>query len=87
LKRVNARIAQVAAEMKRERALTAMQAALSRRRAANESASKNGYGGGHDHPAMSFRPNRKPRPIIHGARIGSVSQAGRVAQAIRDARQ
>jgi hypothetical protein len=31
-------------------------------------------------------PNRQARPTIHGARIGSVSQAGRNAQARRDAR-
>jgi len=36
LKRVNARIAQIVAEMKRQRAQTAMRSALARPRAANE---------------------------------------------------
>lgn len=31
-------------------------------------------------------PPRKARTIVHGARIGSISQANRVAQSARDAR-
>ena len=31
-------------------------------------------------------PGRKRRPIVHGARIGSISQANKVAQASRDNR-
>lgn len=86
VKRVNARIVLVVAEMKRQRALTAMQAALARLRTANEIPSRNGKRYGRRHAGMSSRPNRKPRPTINSARIGSGSQAGRVAQAVRDAR-
>lgn len=32
-------------------------------------------------------PGRKRRPIVHGARIGSISQANKVAQATRDGRR
>lgn len=85
LKRVNARIAQTVAEMKRQRALIAMRAALARRQAADDSLARDDPHG-RGHPGMSSLRNRKPRPAIHGARIGSVSQAGRVAQAVRDAR-
>jgi hypothetical protein len=81
-KRVNARIEQNLAEMKRQRALATMHAALGRLRAAEISRSGVGVG----HAGMPPRPNRKPRPIILGGRIGSVSQAGRVAQATRDSR-
>jgi hypothetical protein len=86
LKRVNARIAQTVAEMKRQRAVTAMRAALARRQAADENLPGGDYHHDRGHAGMSSLPNKKPRPIIRGARIGSVSQSGRVAQAVRDAR-
>ncbi|HEY7577414.1 MAG TPA: hypothetical protein VH855_07430 [Acetobacteraceae bacterium] len=86
LKRVNARIAQTVAETKRRRALTAMHAALARRQAADEHMPSGDRHHDRGNAGMSSLPNRKPRPVIHGARIGSVSQAGRVAQAVRDAR-
>jgi hypothetical protein len=67
--------------------LMTMQAALARRqRAADENLPSGDRHHDRGHAGMSSLPNRKPRPVIHGARIGSVSQAGRVAQAIRDAR-
>ena len=84
VKRVNARHATVVAELKRQRALEAMRGALSRLHAADRD--HPGRGTGRGHTGMSSRPNRQPRPIIHGARVGTASQAGRVAQAIRDAR-
>jgi hypothetical protein len=83
LKRVNAHLDAVLAEARRARHLAALRAALERRR-----------GRAVDHPDPGRTPRRGPpslpsgarRPTIHGARIGSVSQAGRVAQARRDAR-
>jgi hypothetical protein len=86
VKRVNARIVQLSNEAKRQRALTEMHAAMGRLRAAEADRSWVGNSAGHSHAGMSSRPNRKPRPIIQGGRIGSVSQAGRVAQGVRDAR-
>ena len=86
LKRVNARIAQNVAEIKRQRALTAMQAALAHRQGASEDLPLGKTHHNRSHAGMSSLPNNKRRPVIHGARIGSVSQAGRVAQAVRDAR-
>jgi hypothetical protein len=83
LKRVNARLEAVLAEARRVRRLAALEAALERRRVQAPS---------HPHAARTPRrgppslPSRAPRPTIHGARIGSVSQGGRVAQARRDAR-
>lgn len=85
LKRVNARIAQIVAEMKRQRALTNIRAALARRQA-DENQPRGDHRHDRGHAGMVSLPNRKSRPVIHGARIGSVSQAGRVAQAVRDAR-
>ena len=83
LKRVNARLDTLIAAVKRERNLEKLRAALARRQA--QVASHPGAG---DTPRRGARPlpSRVPRPTIHGARIGSVSQAGRVAQAQRDAR-
>lgn len=86
LKRVNARIAQIVAETKRERALTAMRAALTRRQSANANLPRGDHYHDRGNAGMSSLPNSKRRPTIHGARAGSVSQAGRVAQAVRDAR-
>jgi hypothetical protein len=83
LKRVNARLAVLAAERKRARALEAMQAALARRQAAPVHHPQGGVtaGGG-----MAAKPREQRRGIITGGRVGSVSQAGRMAQAARDAR-
>jgi hypothetical protein len=83
LKRVNARLATLRAEAKRAEATAALQAALARRQAAQP-----------HHPGAGARPaagpaslpNAKRRGIITGGRVGSVSQAGRNAQAARDAR-
>jgi len=86
LKRVNTRIAQLVSEMKRQRALAAMRAALDRRRAADAEPSWRVHGRDDGHSGMASRPTRRPRPAVRGSRIGSVSQAGRVAQAIRDNR-
>jgi hypothetical protein len=35
---------------------------------------------------MAARSRTRPRGIITGGRVGSVSQAGRIAQAAKDAR-
>ena len=83
LKRVNARIDALDAAAKRARAVATMRAALAARHA-RASHAPAGAAGATD--GMRPRPSRKPRPTIHGARIGSVSQQGRVAQARADAR-
>ncbi len=83
LKRVNARLTALRAEAKREAASAALREALARRQAATP-----------HHPAAgttaaaeaAAKGNRKRRGIISGGRVGSVSQAGRNAQAARDAR-
>jgi hypothetical protein len=82
LKRVNARLAQISAAARREQAVAAMQEALHRKRstAIHHPAGDPAAGQG-----MRALSNRKARPIVHGARIGNVSQAGRNAQAARDA--
>lgn len=83
LKRVNARLAAIRAEAKRAEATSALQAALARRQATQPQ-----HPGAGATPAAGAAslPNRKRRGIITGGRVGSVSQAGRDAQAARDAR-
>jgi hypothetical protein len=83
LKRVNARLAALRAEAKRAEATAALQAALARRQAATPHHPAAGHSPA---PAKAARPGGKRRGIISGARKGSVSQAGRNAQAARDSR-
>lgn len=83
LKRVNAKLEAVLAEEKRARNAARLHAALARKQAA---ASHHPDGGATPRAGGRALRSRVPRPTIHGARIGSVSQAGRVAQARRDAR-
>lgn len=83
LKRVNARLAQIAAERKRARAVAAMEQALARRKAAPVHHPQGGETAG---SGMAPRAREKRRGIVTGGRIGSVSQAGRMAQAARDSR-
>ena len=83
LKRVNARLDALLAAEKRARNTERLRAALARRQA---QAPHHPDAGDTAHAGARPRPGRKPRPTIHGARIGSVSQAGRNAQARRDAR-
>lgn len=83
LRRVNARLDAVLAAEKRARDSGRLRGALARRQAQAPHHPAAGHGvQGQARP----KPSRKPRPTIHGARIGSVSQAGRNAQARRDAR-
>jgi hypothetical protein len=85
LKRVNARHAALLAGEKRARSLARMREALDRK---GELAVHHPGAGPSAGPGM--RPRRaggRPRPIVQPARIGSVSQAGRVAQARRDGRR
>ena len=83
LRRVNARLAAQLEQTKRAHNLARLRAALDRKQAGqaahpgSDTTAKEG---------MQPTPNRKRPSIIHGARIGSVSQAGRNAQARRDAR-
>lgn len=83
LKRVNARLGALRAEAKRTEATAALRAALERRVAA---APQHPDGGATSARGAAARPNAKRRGIITGGRVGSVSQAGRNAQAARDAR-
>lgn len=83
LKRVNARIEALDDEARREANLAALRAALVRvqgERAPHPGAGATARRGLH---AVE---NRKRRPTIHPARIGSTSQANKAAQARRDAR-
>jgi len=83
LRRVNARLAALRAEAKRTEATAALKAALARRQGASPH-----HPGGGETPARgaTARPDAKRRGIITGGRVGSTSQAGRNAQAARDAR-
>ncbi|UPY38278.1 hypothetical protein [Sediminicoccus sp. KRV36] len=83
LKRVNARLTVLRDEARRAEATAALRAALERRKAATPH-----HPAGGDSPARgaTARPNAKRRGIISDARAGSVSQAGRNAQAARDGR-
>ena len=83
LKRVNARLAQITAAARRARALANLREALHRK---DSTRPHHPDAGGTGAAGMRSLRNRKARPVVHGARIGSVSQAGRVAQAARDAR-
>lgn len=84
LKRVNQQIAALDAEAKRARSIAAMQAALGARRAASVRRPDSGTTAG---KGMRARPTPKRPGIVSGGRVGSVSQAGRNAQAARDGRQ
>ena len=81
MKRVNARLADLRAEAKRAQATAALSAALARRRAAQPHHPPAGHSPA---PSKAMHVTRKRRGIISGARKGSVSQAGRNAQAARD---
>lgn len=83
LKRVNARLEAVLADARRSRHRAALQAALERKRSESPHHPTAGFTPGR---GLANRPSRTRRPTILGARIGSTSQAGRVAQARRDAR-
>ena len=83
LKRVNARLDALLAAERKARNLGRLQQALERRRAA---VPHHPAAGVTPHGGTRSLPSRKSRPTIHGARIGSTSQAGRDAQGRRDAR-
>lgn len=81
LKRVNARLEQHRAAEKRAQAVAQMQAALARRQTAAPHHPDAGMtpGGG-----LRAKASTRRRTNVPPGRIGSVSQAGRVAQATRD---
>ncbi|MFC7474191.1 hypothetical protein ACFQS7_07500 [Dankookia sp. GCM10030260] len=83
LKRANARLEALLAEERRTENLARLRQALGRRQA---QVPHHPSAGATPQDGARSLPNRKRRPTIHGARIGSVSQAGRAAQAGRDAR-
>jgi hypothetical protein len=82
LKRVNARLHAVLGEERRARNAAKLRAVLAQKQGTAPRHPGTGDTARHGARAM---PSRTPRPTIHAARIGSVSQAGRVAQARRDA--
>lgn len=61
-----------------------MRADLERKQATPATHPESGWTAGQ---GMRVRANRKPRPVVHGARIGSTSRQVRSAQAERDARR
>jgi hypothetical protein len=83
LKRVNARLDAILAEQKRARHAEKLRAVLAAKQAATP---HHPPAGATARKSATAKPSRKPRPTIHGARIGSTSQAGRMAQAQRDSR-
>jgi len=84
LKRVNSRLAEENAMLRRSRMTEGLRAALARRQAATPSHPSGGGGGGH--LGKQAKAASRRAGIITGRRIGSVSQAGRLAQAARDNR-
>jgi hypothetical protein len=83
LKRVNGRLGKLRAEEKRARASAALHGALARRQQATV---HHPVGGETADGGMRPLPSTRRRGIVSGGRIGSVSQAGRDAQAARDSR-
>jgi hypothetical protein len=83
LKRVNAKLATIEAAERRALVLARLQAALGRKQAAGPHHPQRGQTAG-----TGFRLKRgaERRRIVQAARIGSVSQAVRNAQAARDSR-
>lgn len=81
LKRVNARLARIAADRRHERAQAALHDALERRKA---QAVHHPQPGRTAQRGMVATPREKRRGIITGGRIGSVSKQNKAAQAARD---
>ncbi|MGH8430301.1 MAG: hypothetical protein ACREUF_07850 [Solimonas sp.] len=83
LKRVNARLDNVLAADKRAAMRAAMGAALERKRRARVHHPSAGR-----HAGTGARPIENPKgaDIVQPSTVGSISQAGRVAQAVRDNR-
>lgn len=84
LKRVNARLVMMTAADLKAQAMTALRESLQRRQAA---APHHPQSGPTDAAPMRLKTSRNARPIVQGAKIGSVTKAGRVSQAGRDARR
>ena len=83
LKRVNHHLGTLDAEARRARAIANLHAALGRRQAASVHHPESGDTASR---GMRSRPSVQRPGIISGGRVGSVSQAGKAAQAIRDGR-
>lgn len=83
LKRVNGRLGRIRADEKRAQASAALRAALARR---EEAEPRHPAAGATARDGMRALPGKRRRGIVTGGRIGSVSQQGRDAQAVRDAR-
>jgi hypothetical protein len=83
LKRVNARLATIQAAERRALALAWLQAALGRRQAAVPHHPQAGQTAG---TGLRLKGAAERRRVVQAARIGSVSQSVRNAQAARDSR-
>lgn len=83
LKRVNGRLGQIRAVEKRARATEALREAMARR---GQAAVHHPEAGATARDGMRALPSTRRRGIVSGGRVGSVSQAGRDAQAARDGR-
>jgi len=83
LKRVNSRLRELRDAARKERMLAGLRDALARRQATQAS---HPAAGATTHGGMVAKASSRRRGIITGGRKGSVSQAGRVHQAGRDAR-
>lgn len=81
LKRVNARFAELDAERVRAERRAALRAALARRQALKPTHPSGGFAA---RSGMRDKPSGKGHAGVHGARIGSVSQQNKRAQAQRD---
>jgi len=83
LKRVNGRLAHLRSEARRMRASAALGEALARR---GQAAIHHPAAGETSREGMRALPSMRRPGIVNPARVGSVSQAGRNAQAARDSR-
>jgi hypothetical protein len=84
LKRVNGRLATMAAAARRAEMKAYLQAALGRKRAA---VPHHPQSGATANTGISVSRSDRRRKVLQAARIGRVSQAVRDAQAVRDGRQ
>lgn len=85
LRRVNGEAARREAILAREANVEAAQRALTMRRATNFRSHPDAGTFAKD-DTLTALPSRRRRPVVHGARIGSISQANKNAQARRDNR-
>ncbi|MBN8943520.1 MAG: hypothetical protein J0H01_28700 [Rhizobiales bacterium] len=83
LRRVNARIERLGTEERRSKAIGNLRAAVERKAEATKARAKPGPTAA---KAMTVKENAKTKTIVEPAKTGRVSQAGKKAQAAKDAR-